>query len=69
MRQYREEIHDDDRAEIYADIKKHKDDLIQHRIDSKENVKITRARPKATGRKAILDDSNQSTHSTSPTIK
>jgi len=55
MRQYREEIHDDDRAEIYEDIQQHKQDLAQYRIDSKENVKIIRTRPKAAGRKAIVD--------------
>ncbi|CAF4220732.1 unnamed protein product, partial [Rotaria sordida] len=65
MRQYRTEIHDDDKAEIYEDIEKHKEDLAQYRIDSKENVKITRARPKAAGRKAILDNSNRSNMSTS----
>jgi hypothetical protein len=59
MRQYRTEIHDDDRAEIYEDIEKHKEDLTQYRIDSKENIKITRTRQKAAGRKAILDDSQQ----------
>lgn len=58
MRQYRNEIHDDDRAEIYEDIEKHKQDLAQYRIDSKESVKITRARPKSSGRKAISENSN-----------
>jgi hypothetical protein len=69
MRQYRKEIHDDDRGEIYEDIEKHKEDLAQYRIDSKENVKITRTRPKAAGRKAILDDSNQPKRSNSSTSK
>jgi len=44
MRQYRKEIHDEDRAEIYEDIQAHKEDLAQYRIDSKESVKITRTR-------------------------
>lgn len=66
MRQYRTEIHDDDRAEIYDDIEKHKEDLTQYRMDSKENVKIVRTRPKAAaGRKAISDDSKRP-NSTAP---
>ncbi|CAF3391881.1 unnamed protein product [Rotaria socialis] len=64
MRQYRSEIHDDEKAEIYEDIEKHKGDLAQYRIDSKENVKITRARPKSGARKAIFNDSKQSNTST-----
>jgi hypothetical protein len=59
MRHYRAEVHDDDREEIYEDIEKHKEDLAQYRIDSKENVKITRTRPKGAGRKAIFDDSKR----------
>lgn len=64
MRQYREEIHDEDRAEIYEDIQKHKEDLAQYRMDSKENVKIIRTRPKASGRKAINDAENPTKRST-----
>jgi len=66
MRQYREEIHDEDRAEIYEDIQKHKEDLAQYRMDSKENVKIIRTRPKASGRKAIGDAESQTKRSTTP---
>ncbi len=69
MRQYRTEIHDEDQAEIYDDIEKHKEDLTQYRIDSKENVKIIRTRPKAAGRKAIVDDSNQPKRPNSTTSK
>jgi hypothetical protein len=69
MRQYRTEIHDEDQAEIYDDIEKHKEDLTQYRIDSKENVKIIRTRPKAAGRKAIVDDLNQPKRPNSTTSK
>ncbi|CAF1220323.1 unnamed protein product [Adineta steineri] len=69
MRQYRTEIHDEDRDEIFEDIEKHKQDLAQYRIDSKENIKIIRTRQKAAGRKAILDDSQQTKHSNPPTSK
>ena len=69
MRQYREEIHDEDRAEIYDDIEKHKETLAQYRIDSQENVKIIRTRPKAAGRKAIVDNQDQPKRPNSPATK
>ena len=67
MRQYRTEIHDEDQAEIYDDIEKHKEDLAQYRMDSKENVKIVRTRQKAAGRKAISDETTKTKRPNSPT--
>ena len=59
MRQYREEIHDEDRAEIYEDIQRHKQDLAQYRVDTKQTLKIVRTRPKTSGRKGISDDADK----------
>lgn len=59
MRQYREEIHDEDQVEIEEDIEKHKQDLTKFKIDSKENIKISRTRPKAAARKSIVDENEK----------